>query len=82
MMDIYPKQGSRGVRKVLPHRTIGAVNARAKKLRVHYHFAAPTVEPSGWGLLPTTTLTEQLECVQLRKWRYPVQPRQVWAKVA
>ena len=68
---VYPKEGSRGVRKLLPHRTIGATNARAKKLRVHYHFAAPTVEPKGWGM-PTHTLTEQLDCVRFNKWRGPV----------
>jgi hypothetical protein len=78
---VYPEHGSRGVRKHLPHRTIGATNARAKKLRVRFRFAAPAVEPTGWGQ-PSTSLTEQLDCVRFRKWRYPVQPRQVWGKVA
>ena len=42
---------------------------------------APRVVREPLWPLPTHTLAEGLECVRLRKWRYPVEPGQLGARL-
>jgi len=71
ILAVYPQEGAHGVRKQLPHRTLCGIRRRAQLLKVPNE-STPRVEPKGWGALPATNLTEQLDCVVLRKWRGPV----------
>jgi hypothetical protein len=82
--DEFPDRGANGVRATLRKcgriRTCASIRSKAKARGVTRRGRWKKQEAA--YCLPEQTLAQQLDCVRLRKWRYPVQPRQVWGLVA
>jgi hypothetical protein len=83
--DEFPDNGANGVRKVLRQcgrvRTISSIRSKAKACDITRRGRWQAKYEAAY-CLPEQTLTQQRECLQLRRWKYPVQPRQVWGLVA
>lgn len=78
---VYPVEGWRGVKRVLQHRTRGALSSRANKLGIQGQ--AKFSRPRGASKKPGTYLlpwpkADVEACQLLREWRGPAEPNPAW----
>jgi hypothetical protein len=73
MLQHYAIEGAKGIRRRMRHRTLRSIQMKAIALGLSEDRpdSDPRVVDNFVGL-PATSLTEQLECVRLRKWRGPI----------
>jgi hypothetical protein len=66
----FPDEGSKGVQEELPHRSSASIRSKAKAQGVRRRGRWKRHEEA--YCLPEQNLLQQLDCVQMRKWRGPV----------
>jgi hypothetical protein len=71
MLQHYAIEGAKGIRRRLRHRTLRSIQMKAIALGLN-DMREDSRVVDDFTNLPATSLTEQLECVRLRKWRGPV----------
>jgi hypothetical protein len=71
MLQHYAIEGAKGIRRRLRHRTLRSIQMKAIALGLN-DMREDSRVVEDFTNLPATSLTEQLDCVLLRKWRGPI----------